>query len=148
MLAEALTVPPASRGPQRLDAVLVADPDPENRRRLAALLGQRARECDEVGSGNELERRLFGGDTYDLIVCRALLDGYSGLSALARARVEGCGTGFIVYSSLASPWLRVFLSDGRATILSSRVVPFGSLPDLAAGLVAAAHRPVSRGATP
>jgi DNA-binding NarL/FixJ family response regulator len=88
-----------------------------------------------ASDGDALEQTFFDDGPFDLVVCRALLGARSGLQVLAKARSEGKRASFIVYSSLDTAWLRVFVSDAQHTVLSSRVVSLDGLSELARGMV-------------
>jgi CheY-like chemotaxis protein len=122
-------------------SVLIADTDPEARRvieRSLSALGPKT--VVHAVDGDELEHEFFNKGPHDLVVCRALLGARSGLQVLARARSTGRRASFIIYSSLEGPWVRVFVSDAEATVLSSRVVSLEGLSHLAEGIVRARRR--------
>ncbi len=116
--------------------VLLAEPDADARGRLGASLEALGPHVvTHVEDGDELERAFFNRGPYDLVVCRSALGATSGLDVLAKARRRGRRSSFIVYSSLEGPWLRVFVSDSDATVLSSRVVSLDGLAQLAKGVL-------------
>ena len=144
-----MTVEPVkqARAPRVPYIVLLADPDPDVRSRIAASLGALGPHvATHAKDADELERIFFEQGPYDLVVCRSMLGTVSGLDVLAKARRRGRKASFIMYSSLDGPWLRVFVSDAEATVLSSRVVSLDGLAQLAKGVLDA-KTPLSRRAT-
>lgn len=119
-------------------AVLIGDTSHEARVSIEqALASLGAHEIAHAANGDDLERLFFSAGPFDLVVCRALLGARSGLQVLAKARAAGRRASFIVYSSLDSAWLRVFVSDAGSTVLSSRVVSLEGLSELALGMLEA-----------
>lgn len=117
--------------------LLLADADPEARSAVEhALSSLGACTVTHAASADEIERTYFGDGPFDLVVCRADIGARSGL--LARARSSGRAGSFIVYSDVG-PWLRVFVSDCRSTLLSTRVVSMENLSGLAAGMLEASR---------
>lgn len=136
-MAEPRTSPRVARAPY---SVLIADTSAESRTTLEhALASLGPQKVVHAENGDELERMFFDEGPHDLVVCRALLGARSGLQVLARARTAGKRASFIVYSSLDGPWLRVFVSNGENTVLSSRVVSLEGVAQLAAGMVETAR---------
>ncbi len=130
--------PPSSRSVQLPPRILVADSDPESRAAIeASLSGLGTSSLSHAKDGAELEAQFFGPIPFDLVLCRA--DMGARTSLLARARSVGRRASFIVYSDVG-PWLRVYVSDSRDTLLSSRVIAIENLASLAAGLLDAARR--------
>jgi len=122
-------------------SILIADTAPEARATLEkALAYVRPHVVTHAADGDELERLFFRSGPFDLVACRALLGSRSGLQVLAKARSNGQRAAFIVYSSLESMWLRVFVSDAESTVLSSRVVSIDGLAELAAGMLESQRR--------
>lgn len=132
---------PSPRTARAPYSVLLADTDPEAlsviERALAPLGPQRVL---RAADGDELERLFFAKGPHDLVVCRAVLGARSGLQVLAKARSSGRRASFIIYSSLDGPWLRVFVSDVDAMVLSSRVVSLDGFSHLANGILRAKRR--------
>ena len=131
----------SSRRPAPLArTVLIADTSREARASIEkALESLGPQAVTHAADGDELERIFFNQGPFDLVVCRALLGARSGLQVLAKARSGGRRASFIVYSSLDTAWLRVFVSDAESTVLSSRVVSLEGLSELAAGMLEAAR---------
>lgn len=127
---------PSTRAARAPCSVLLADTSAEARAVVEqALSPLGAQIVTHAEDGDTFERLFFEKASYDLVVCRALLGARSGLQVLARARSRGRRASFIVYSSLEGPWLRVFVSDSGATVLSSRVVSLAGLAELAQGML-------------
>jgi DNA-binding response OmpR family regulator len=121
--------------------VLIADTNREARDKIeSALVNLGAQVVTHAETADELEHAFFKRGPYDLVVCRAVLGGQSGLQVLAKARTAGKRASFIIYSSLDTQWLRVFVSDAEATVLSSRVVSLEGLANLADGMLVARRR--------
>jgi CheY-like chemotaxis protein len=132
---------PSRRSARRPYSVLIADTSAEARNTIEQSLANLGPQTvDHAEDGDQLERLFFDKGPYDLVVCRALLGARSGLQVLAKARTRGRRASFIVYSTLEGPWLRVFVSDSDATVLSSRVVSLEGLAHLAEGMVEAKRR--------
>lgn len=114
---------------------LVADPSGDARVTLANVLsGLGPQHIVHADNAQEFER-LFKEGPYDLVMCPAILGHRSGLQVLARARSGGSRASFIVYTSIQGAWLRVFVSDVKNTVLSTRVISLEGLAQLASGLL-------------
>jgi DNA-binding response OmpR family regulator len=102
-----------------------------------------------VASGVELERTLFQGGPFDLVVASAQVAGPSGLQVLAKARTQGIRTPFIIVMSFHGDHVRVMISDVNSATLSSRMVDVQNFVALALGFVRPNRpSPVPRSAPP
>jgi len=88
-----------------------------------------------VRSGVELERTLFHGGPFDLVVASAQVAGPSGLQVLAKARTQGIRTPFIIVMSFHGDHVRVMVSDVNSATLSSRMVDVQNFVALALSFV-------------
>jgi DNA-binding response OmpR family regulator len=86
-------------------------------------------------SGIELERKLFHGGHFDLVVASAQIAGPSGLQVLAKARAQGVQTPFIIVLSFHGEHVRIMVSDVNSSILSSRMVDAQNFVALAMSFV-------------
>lgn len=117
--------------------VLLADTDPSARGAIEeALSGIGERVVTHASCRDELMRLFFEEGPFDLVVCGADIGARSGI--MAKARSSGRTGSFIVYSNVG-PWLRVFVSNGKDTLLSSRVVSLEGLGTLATALLEASR---------
>ncbi len=92
-------------------------------------------------SGGELERTLFQGGPFDLVVASAQIAGPSGLQVLAKARTHGIRTPFIIIMSYHGELVRVMVSDVSNATLSSRMVDMPNFVALAMNFVRPPARP-------
>jgi DNA-binding response OmpR family regulator len=88
-----------------------------------------------AASGVELERTLFHGGPFDLVVASAQVAGPSGLQVLAKARTQGIRTPFIIIMSFHGDHVRVMVSDVSSATLSSRMVDVQNFVALAMSFV-------------
>lgn len=115
--------------------IILADSDLTTRSWLGPRIGTRlGAELMEMTSGLELERALTQRGA-DLVITNAQLLGATGLQVLAKLRARGVRTPFIVFSAVQGNLMRVFISDGQGTVLSSRVISSESVADLAQSMM-------------
>jgi PleD family two-component response regulator len=119
--------------------ILIADRDKGDN--IKPVLRRLDADIIEAESGEEIEQLLETQGPFDLVVTNAQLQQLSGLQVLARARIHGVRTPFIVITSVHGLLLRVFISDTSGTVLSSRVVDPDNLAVLAGNLIKDAGTP-------
>jgi DNA-binding response OmpR family regulator len=86
-------------------------------------------------NGVELERALLDGGPFELVVATAWIAGPTGLQVLAKARVRGIRTPFVIVTSLSGDSARLMVSDGGHAAVSSRVVDPEGFVSLVLGLM-------------
>ena len=127
--------------------ILVADPHDELEPWVTAIARNLSATITCTRDGDALESALLSGNTFDLVVTSAQLNGRSGLQVLARARSLKLGVPFIVVTSLHGHLARVMVSDSATQTLTSRMVDRGNLATLARGVVRDAFRPSNAAGT-
>jgi hypothetical protein len=88
-----------------------------------------------VLTGPDLARELGDPEPFDLVLGESNLRGGSGLSLLARTRLRGSGTPFILVQSFHQNLMRILVGGGSRGVLGSRVVNEPALFELAEELV-------------
>ena len=109
----------------------LACPDGSIRQLLAPLFDSIASvELRAACDGTALDTLLIHEGPFDLIISHAALPGSRGLEVLTKARERGDATPFILVQSLHQNFVRITISGGQHSIVSTRLLNVGGLVEL------------------